>query len=285
MKIFIDKNTLMKIFKDRVLFDVSAKSLTSFKTGGILPVVVFPSNKQEIEFLLSLEKNGIPVKFLGAGSNVLVSDYGFDGIIASTKNFSGVEYQDGVLNTLAGTRTNSVIGYCIKNQLTGLEFLAGIPGSIGGCLIMNAGTKNKSISDVVGVVEYINHDGEWINEKKENLLWKYRYSQIKEKSFFISSCTLKVEDGDADIIKQTIANIMQKRKTSQPLEYPSAGSVFKNPSGHYAGRLIEQTGLKGFRIGDAVVSEKHANFIVNLGKATSSDIWKIICHIQETVKK
>ncbi|MGC8805887.1 MAG: UDP-N-acetylmuramate dehydrogenase, partial [Candidatus Ratteibacteria bacterium] len=237
-KNLVDKGTLIKIFKDRVLFDISAKSLTSFKTGGILPVVVFPSKKQEIEFLLNLKKEGISIKFLGAGSNVLVSDDGFDGIIASTKNFSGVKYQDGVLSALAGTKVNNVIGYCVRNHLTGLEFLAGIPGTIGGCLIMNAGIKNKSISDVVGIVEYMNYEGKWIKEKKENLLWKYRYSQLKEKSFFIFSCTLKVEVGNKDTIRQSIANIMQKRRISQPLEYPSAGSVFKNPPDHYAGKLI-----------------------------------------------
>jgi len=283
--VFVDKKILVNIFGDRISFDVPAKCFTSFKTGGILPVVVFPLNKQEIEFLYSLKQAGIAVKFLGAGSNILVSDEGFDGIIASTKNLSGIEELEGFLNVLAGTRVNSLIGYCVKNNLAGLEFLTGIPGTIGGCLIMNAGTKQKSISDAVKIVEYMNHEGIWLKENKKNLLWKYRHSQLKEKSFFIFSCSLKTEAGNRETIRRIIADTMQKRKTSQPLEYPSAGSVFKNPPDGFAGKLIEDAGLKGYRIGDAAVSEKHANFIINLGSATSSDIWKIICHIQETVKK
>ncbi len=279
-----EKKELTEIFGQGIIFDANAEDFTTFKTGGIISAVVFPSNKKEIETLYEFSKN-IPVRFIGCGSNLLISDYGYDGILAVTRGISGISYSDQLILSYSGTKISSLLGWCIKNCLSGFEFLAGIPGTIGGALINNAGAKDKSISDTIEMVEYLDTDGNWRNEKKDEILWKYRYSQLKEKAFFVFSSTLKTGGkASEDIIKNTVSTIMRQRKKTQPLEYPSAGSVFKNPPGLFAGRIIEEAGLKGYRIGNAMVSEKHANFIINTGKASSTDIWNLIKLIQETIK-
>jgi len=280
-----EKKLIQDYFGRQASFNVYAKDFTTFKTGGPVSAVVYPCEKKDIEFLFNLKKNtGIIVKFVGNGSNILVSDHGFDGVIAFTKNFSHIECEDEIVSAFSGAKLNKVIGFCIEKGLSGLEFLTGIPGTLGGALIMNAGTKTMSISDIVLSVEFMDHDGKWCREKREQIAWKYRYSQLKEKAFFILSATMKVKKGNAQEIKKTISEIMEQRKHSQPLEYPSAGSVFKNPEGFFAGALIEQAGLKGYCEGKAKISEKHANFIVNTGNASSTDIWKLMRYIQQTIK-
>jgi len=279
-----EKKLISNYFGEYASFNVYAKNFTTFKTGGSVSAVVYPREKKDIEFLFGLKSSGVDVKFVGNASNILVSDHGFDGVMAFTKNFSEIECEDEVLNAFSGTKLNKIIGFCIEKGLSGTEFLTGIPGTLGGALIMNAGTKTMSISDIVLSVEFMNNDGKWCREQKDTIIWRYRYSQLREKSFFILSATMKVKKDNAQGIKKTIREIMKKRKQSQPLEYPSAGSVFKNPEGFYAGTLIEQAGLKGYCEGKAKISEKHANFIINTGDATSSDIWKLMKHVQQTIK-
>ncbi|MCM8817487.1 MAG: UDP-N-acetylmuramate dehydrogenase [Candidatus Omnitrophica bacterium] len=278
------KNLLKDTFKDNVVFDVSAKDFTTFKTGGILSAVVFPSDKTHIELLFELWQKGIPVKFVGCGSNLLISDEGFDGIIAVTKKFSGIDYTKDNISVCCGTKISSLIKFCIDKNIAGFEFLAGIPGTIGGALVNNAGTKEKSISQVVLNVEYIDKKGFWQKEKKNNFVWEYRYSSLKNEAFFIFSTSLITEKGAAGEIKKKVSQIMKKRIQTQPLQYPSAGSVFKNPPGFFAGKLIQDAGLKGLKIGGAMVSEKHANFIVNIKNASSTDVWNLIRHIQQTIR-
>ncbi|MCX7705038.1 MAG: UDP-N-acetylmuramate dehydrogenase [bacterium] len=278
------KDLLLNTFgKDCVVFNVSAKNFTSFKTGGELAAVVFPSEKKHIEFLFNLSKEGVSVRFIGCGSNLLISDDGFDGIMAITKKISGISRSEKELSVLAGTKLSTLIKFCIKKDISGFEFLAGIPGTIGGALINNAGIKEKSISQVVLFVEYMDKNGLWQRKGKNEIIWDYRYSGLREKSFFVFSTVLIGEKGDPDQIKKKIALIMKKRKETQPLVFPSAGSVFKNPPGFFAGKLIDQAGLKGFKVGGAMVSEKHANFIVNTGNATSTDVFNLMKYIQKTI--
>lgn len=278
-----EKKLLEEYFRKNVMFDVPAECFTSFKTGGILSAVVFPENRDEIEFLFDLSRKGMPVRFIGKGSNVLISDSGFDGIIAVTKRISGINCYQNYVSVLCGTKISSLINYCIKNGLSGFEFLSGIPGTIGGALMNNAGTKDRSISHLVLSVEYMDKSGNWQNKKRDHIAWQYRYSGLKDETFFVFSATLMAEKGDSSEIIKMVKEIMKRRRKTQPLEYPSAGSVFKNPHGYYAGKLIEDAGLKGLRIGGAMISEKHANFIVNTGNASSSEIWGLIKHIQETI--
>ncbi|MCM8765141.1 MAG: UDP-N-acetylmuramate dehydrogenase [Candidatus Omnitrophica bacterium] len=277
------KKMLENTFGKRVVFDTSAKDFTTFKTGGPLSAVVFPSRKEEIEFLFELEKKGTEVKFIGRGSNLLISDHGFDGVIAATGKLSDVCLYENFVSGYCGTKISSLIGFCIMRSRGGLEFLSGIPGTIGGALINNAGIKETNISDVVEQIQYMDKGGNWIRSNKIEIAWNYRYSQLKEKAFFVLSCTLRTERNNREKIKENISAILKQRKEKQPLEYPSAGSVFKNPEGLFAGKLIEEAGLKGSRIGGAMISEKHANFIINTGNASSLDIWNLMKFIQEKV--
>ncbi|MCM8788524.1 MAG: UDP-N-acetylmuramate dehydrogenase [Candidatus Omnitrophica bacterium] len=277
------KKMLESAFGKSIIFDAPGGDFTTFKTGGPLSAVVFPSRKEEIEFLFELEKKGTEVKFIGRGSNLLISDHGFDGVIAATGKLSDVCLYENFVSGYCGTKISSLIGFCIMRSRGGLEFLSGIPGTIGGALINNAGIKETNISDVVEQIQYMDKGGNWIRSNKIEIAWNYRYSQLKEKAFFVLSCTLRTERNNREKIKENISAILKQRKEKQPLEYPSAGSVFKNPEGLFAGKLIEEAGLKGFRIGGAMVSEKHANFIINTGNATSSDIWNLMKYIQEKV--
>ncbi|MCM8825659.1 MAG: UDP-N-acetylmuramate dehydrogenase [Candidatus Omnitrophica bacterium] len=277
------KKMLVDAFGKRVVFDASAKDFTTFKTGGLLSAVVFPSKKEEIEFLFELEKKGTDVKFIGRGSNLLISDHGFDGVVAVTKQMSGIVLSENFVSCYCGTKISSLTGFCIEHSLCGLEFLSGIPGTIGGAIINNAGIKDTSISDVVDRIEYMDKSGHWTVANKPEVFWDYRYSRLKESAFFVLSCFLRAEKKSKEEVKKKISAILKQRKERQPLEYPSAGSVFKNPPGFFAGKLIEEAGLKGFSIGGAMVSEKHANFIINTGNASSSDIWNLIRYIQEKI--
>jgi len=283
--LMIHKKQIEGIFGERAVFNASARKFTTFKTGGSVAVIVFPSTEKEIDFLFDLNKDGVCVKFIGCGSNILISDDGFDGIIAITRNFSSIEYSDNFLRIFSGVELKKVLGFCVKNTLQNLEFLAGIPGTVGGSIIGNAGANNKSISDVIHSIRFLDKNGFWCEKRKDDIIWGYRYSDLRRYAFFVEWARIFVEKGDRKIIKENIKDIMKKRIQNQPLGYPSAGCVFKNPPGNFAGMLIENSGLKGFRIGDAEVSNKHANFIINLGNATSLDIWKIMVHIQSTIKK
>lgn len=277
------KKMLVDAFGKRVVFDASAKDFTTFKTGGLLSAVVFPSKKEEIEFLFELEKKGTDVKFIGRGSNLLISDCGFDGVIAVTEKISGISLSENFISGYCGAKISFLMGFCIKHSLGGLEFLSGIPGTLGGALVNNAGIKETSISDIVYIIQYMDKSGHWTVANKPEISWDYRYSQLKGKAFFVLSCFLRAEKKSKEEVKKKISAILKQRKEKQPLEYPSAGSVFKNPPGFFAGKLIEEAGLKGFRIGGAMVSEKHANFIINTGNASSSDVWNLIRYIQKKV--
>lgn len=277
-------NLLKNNFGEKVIFNVSAKKFTTFKTGGILSAVVFPSDKKHIEFLFDLLQRGVSIKFIGCGSNLLICDDGFDGIIAITREISRIEYYANHLIVLAGTKISTFLKFCINNNIIGFEFLAGIPGTIGGSLINNAGTKDNNISQLVLTVEYMDKNGLWQRKRGNDIIWRYRYSELKNNAFFIFSANVMAEKGNGEELKKKVLEIMKKRKETQPLQYPSAGSVFKNPQGFFAGKLIEDAGFKGFKIGGAMVSEKHANFIINTGNASSQDIWNLMKHIQQTIR-
>lgn len=281
----LPKKQIEEIFGNRAVFDISAKKLTTFKTGGFVKVVVFPFSEEEIDFLFQLSKKGICIRFIGCGSNILVSDHGFDGIIAVTRNFSDIRYSEDLLHVSSGTKLSNLLGFCVENSIGGLEFLAGIPGTAGGAVIANAGTNNRSISDVIYSIRFLDVNGLWCEKKRNEIDWGYRYSDLKRYAFFVEFIRIIVEKGDDKTIKEKIKFLMKKRMQNQPLKYASAGCVFKNPSGCFAGMLIENAGMKGFRLGGAEVSDKHANFIVNAGGANSLDIWKLIVHIKNTVKK
>jgi UDP-N-acetylmuramate dehydrogenase len=258
---------------------------TSIKVGGPCRRMIFPE-KEEFLFatLKFLEEKGIPFFILGGGSKLLVSDEGFDGVVINLSKFKGIEIvkenkENIILKILAGTRINEIIGMGIKKGFGGIEFLGGIPATLGGAIKMNAGAFGNTISQLVKSIR-IFKKGEIKNiEAKENL-WEYR--KFKEEGIVISA-ELKFKKIEKDKIKALLKKYLEKRKETQPLLEKTFGSVFKNPPSLYAGELIEACNLKGYQIGSAKISEKHANFIVNLGNAKASEVLQLMKLAQEKV--
>ncbi|MCL5408675.1 MAG: UDP-N-acetylmuramate dehydrogenase [Candidatus Omnitrophica bacterium] len=278
------KDELKENFKDRVFFEFPASEITSFKTGGKISILLFPLDKKDIETLYNLEKqHNVPVKFLGRGSNVLISDKGYNGILAMTENFSKLSLENENVYAESGVKISGFLSFCMDNNLKNMEFLTGIPGSIGGAIIMNAGTKDLFISSITDKINFLDKKGGWVEKNVSEIITGYRMSSLKEEAFFIVSAIFKLERGNSGEIKQKMKEIMKTRMNIQPLEHPSAGSIFKNPPGFFAGKLIEDAGLKGTKTGGVEISEKHANFIINTGNANSSDVYELIMNVKEKI--
>ena len=266
---------------------------TTFRVGGAADYYVIPRNAKEAAGLVRyMELNGIPYFILGNGSNLLVSDEGYRGVVidlgrndGTSFTMLGYEYTDDelVMDVGAGCTMTSVGSYAIKFGGTGFESLAGIPGCVGGACIMNAGAFEREMKDVVRSVEVITRRGELKKLEKDEIEFRYRGSSLMDEGHIISRAEIVLQRGDPEAIRQRTEEIAARRKEKQPLEYPSAGSTFKRPTGFFAGKLIQDAGLKGYRIGGAQVSEKHAGFIINQGHATAADIAALIRHVQETV--
>lgn len=283
MNTFYDsvKNRGIEILKDEPL-----KNHTTFKIGGNAKYFVIPENADEIVFSLKeAGKLGLRTLVIGNGSNLLISDNGFDGaVIYIGEKMSNIEFLDETtIKAQAGALLVRVCRETLNASLSGMERLYGIPGSVGGCLYMNAGAYGSEMKDVVVCAEYIDENGNICTAANEEMLLSYRHSAFSGTKNVITSVTFKLEKSDKESIKATMDEYMQKRKDKQPLEYPSAGSVFKRPEGYFAGALIEQCGLKGKKVGGAQVSEKHAGFIINAGGATQSDVSELIRLCQKTV--
>ena len=261
------------------------KNITSFRTGGNARYIVLPSTYNEIVNLFSLcKKYKLPFFIIGKGTNILVSDDGLDGIVISTLRMRKINMEKEEIICEAGVRISELLKKCVENSLTGLEFLSGIPGTVGGAIVSNAGLKKEWIMEKVKKVEVILPEkGENETIEKGKINYGYRRSGLE--NYFIYRVFFELEKKERKEIKEKIKNYIMERKKKQPLGEFCAGSIFKNPPGLFAGELIEKCGLKGYSIGDAVISEKHANFIINKGNATSSDIYKLIKFIQEKVKE
>lgn len=269
------------------LLDEPLKYHTTFKVGGNCKIFIEVNSVDTITTLLKYFKsNGIQYAILGNGSNVIASDEGFNGaVLHFGKDFSNIELlDDTTIKSLAGTVLSKLCLLAKDNSLTGLEFAYGIPGTVGGALYMNAGAYGGEMSDVVVSAEYIDSNGDLqcISAKDMNLAYRQSIFAIHN-DMIIVSVTIKCEHGDAETIKNTMEDLLSRRKSKQPLEYPSAGSTFKRPVGNYASKLIDDCGLKGLSCGDAQVSEKHCGFVVNKGNATCNDIIKLTNKVIEIV--
>ena len=273
--------------EDRIIKNVSMANYTTFKTGGNADMMVCPHTKEELKGILKFfSEIGSPYYILGNGSNLLVSDDGIRRpVICIGKEFSDIEVFEECVTARAGAMLSSVARKAAENMLTGFEFAAGIPGTIGGALIMNAGAYGGEMKDVVEAVSFLGPDGEEFVASGEEMEFSYRKSALTDTDCIILGTTLKLKNGNLDEIKAKMAELAAKRREKQPLEYPSAGSTFKRPKGYFAGALIEQSGLKGKTVGGAQVSEKHAGFIINKGGATTSDIIELIEIVKDTVYK
>lgn len=257
---------------------------TSFKIGGPARVMVFPENEEElIKTLKKINLLNLPIFILGKGSNLLVSDEGIERIVINLSNLSEIIMVDGKIKAGAGASLAAVCNKALSEDLTGLEFAFGIPGGVGGALFMNAGAYGGEMAQVVERAEYITLNGEKGSIEKEDMMLGYRTSIFKKSDMIITSVTFKLSKGNRAEIKAAMEDYMSRRKAKQPLEYPSAGSTFKRPEGYFAGALIEKNNLKGKKIGGAMVSEKHAGFVINYDNATAEDVKKLMEFVADTV--
>lgn len=269
--------------KDKLFYDELMKNHTTFKIGGSCDLLFCPTQIDEIVSCINLCKiNDIPFYVIGNGSNILVRDEGYRGVIIKTTGINDIVKYDNTFYVGAGQSLENMSKYFFEQEYTGFEFACGIPGSFGGALYMNAGAYGSEIKEVV-VDTYILKDGKVLTYSNEQMNFGYRTSSVKNTDLVILASTLKLEKGNRTDIQSKIDDLTEKRVSKQPLEYPSAGSVFKRPVGDYAGRLIQESGLQGKFIGGAKVSEKHAGFIINYDNATSQDIIDLVEHVQQIV--
>ncbi|MCR5669864.1 MAG: UDP-N-acetylmuramate dehydrogenase [Butyrivibrio sp.] len=258
---------------------------TTFRTGGPASLFLCPGNKEELIKVLELLKRlQLPFFVIGNGSNLLVSDEGYEGAVISLSRFNDISLEgEDTLVVGAGALNSAIAAFARDNSLAGFEFAAGIPGTIGGAMIMNAGAYGGEMCQITERVEVISPDGEIMELDNSTMEFGYRTSAIKGRGYIVLSVRLKLTKGDKEAISALMTELAQKRKDKQPLEYPSAGSTFKRPEGYFAGKLIEDAGLRGFSVGGAQVSEKHCGFVINKGGATSSDVYELIKKVEAKV--
>jgi len=285
----------LKKIKGEVRHNEMLYKHTSLLVGGPADIFILPRDKEDILTIFKFNK-GLPVYFLGEGSNLLAPDKGYRGIVVSLKEgfrsikpplfFRKLDGNDyAVIKADAGVKMSYLAKYAAKYALGGLEKLAGIPGSLGGSLVMNAGAEGIEIGDLVRSVTRVTPAGEIQIIKRDGLVFEYRKTIFPPGGGVIVAAELELKKGDRLEIHNAIDRHLKRRGKTQPLTVPNSGSIFKNPPGASAGRLIESAGLKGYSIGDAGVSIKHANFIVNKGEAKSDDVLKLISHIQRAVQE
>lgn len=279
---FIDQNLADTVY----YLNADMRKHTTFKTGGPADLLVEPKNITEMQKLMKyISKEAIPYLVLGRGSNLLVSDQGIrEVVIKIGQNLSQCVVHNETLEIEAGAALIDLAKEAQKYSLSGLEFASGIPGTVGGAVFMNAGAYDDEIKDILEEVLVLTASGDLLIRKKEELELGYRSSIMQKNGEIILKASFKLQKGNQEAIEHRMNELKQKREKSQPLELPSAGSVFKRPLGHYTGKLIQDANLKGYQIGGAQVSQKHAGFIVNTGQATSSDVLNLIKHIQREVK-
>ena len=262
------------------------KNHTSFKVGGPADILVTPESAEQIIEIVKLchEKN-IPLFVMGNGTNLVVSDKGIRGLVLKIfDKFNSIEVNGNSIIVQAGALLSTVSNIALEHQLSGLEFASGIPGTLGGAIAMNAGAYGGEMKDVAVRTRYIDCKGHVKVVEGEQHRFEYRRSIIQKEGGIVLNSELQLKKGTGSEIKAVIDDLTMRRKEKQPLEMPSAGSIFKRPEGYYTGKLIEECGLKGYRIGGAEVSAKHCGFIVNAGGASASDIKELIRYIQDTVK-
>lgn len=259
---------------------------TTFRIGGNADCLLQIESAEQLskvkKYLKTLE---IPYFVIGNGSNLLVSDEGYAGVILSVaERMSDVKVEGNCIIAQAGAPMSKIARAALENGLGGFEFASGIPGTIGGGVVMNAGAYDGELKQVVTLVKVVDEDGNLLELDNETMEFGYRTSAIKNTHFTAVEVQIELQPGDKDAIRARMDELAAKRREKQPLEYPSAGSTFKRPEGHFAGALIMNAGLRGFQIGDAQVSEKHCGFVINKGKATAADVLNLIAHVQKEVK-
>ena len=278
---------LKKLKVGKIVNNPKMSDYTTYKVGGNALAIVYPNDIDDLVKLLTyLKENKIKFKILGNGSNLIFSDETYEGVLIKLSEFNNLEINDTIVTVGAGYNLVKLSLKTARMGLSGLEFASGIPGTIGGAIFMNAGAYKMDMSYIVSEVKVLTPDMTIKTLYNKDLDFQYRSSFLqKNKDYICLEAKLVLKRGDVDKIMDIIADRKQRRLLTQPLEYPSAGSVFRNPENDYAGRLIEELGYKGKNIGGAYVSEKHANFIINKDNATASDVRNLINEIKDKVKE
>ena len=278
--------------ESRLLENEPMSGHISFRVGGPADYLVQAADEKAVADVLSFcRKEQIPCYVLGNGTNVLVKDEGYRGVILQIgQNMSDISVrreEDGsaVICAQAGALLSAIAHRALEEGLAGMEFAAGIPGSLGGAVVMNAGAYGGEMKDILTSVRLLMPDGEIVTKSPEELRLGYRYSLVPKLSATVLSAEIRLAAGDREEIRAKMDDLAKQRRDKQPLEYPSAGSTFKRPVGHFAGKLIQDAGLRGYTVGGAQVSEKHCGFVINRGGATASDVLRLMEDVQRLVEK
>lgn len=272
---------------DNVCTDELMKKHTTFRIGGPADYYVTPHSKDEIvQVIAACRERQTPYYILGNGSNLLVSDSGYRGVILQIfKNFNDIRVEGTCLTAKAGALLSKIAKKALENSLTGFEFAAGIPGTLGGAAVMNAGAYGGEMKDVLEEVTVLSREGDILTLRREELEMGYRSSVIARKGYIVLEAKMRLKHGSREEIAARMEELKEKRASKQPLEYPSAGSTFKRPEGYFAGKLIMEAGLRGFSVGDAQVSEKHCGFVINRGEATAEQVRELMREVIRRVEE
>lgn len=271
---------------ERIRYNEPMQDHTTFRIGGPADIMVMPESVPEIMRVLEwVRKRDLPYLVIGEGSNLLVKDGGIRGVVIKLgPGFSRVEFRGTEVEAQAGVKVSRLAALAADRGLSGLEFAEGIPGSLGGAVYMNAGAYGGEMSQIIKEVTVISESGEITVLEKPALEFGYRTSSIQKKGYIVLEAKLVLHPDEPQLIWQRMDELSRQRREKQPLEYPSAGSVFKRPPGRFVGPMIDELGLKGYRVGDAEVSTKHAGFIVNRGRAAARDVLELVSLIKRRVK-
>ena len=285
----IIQNSNLTIPKDNILYNEDMKKHTTFKIGGPAECFIKIKTKEELKEILKFaKKNNIEITILGNGSNILVLDGGIDGITLTIQiEYINIEQNNEKykIHVSSGYKLSKFAQICLKNEITGFEELSGIPGTIGGAVSMNAGAHGKEMKDIVEKIKCVDINGDEKEFLNKEAKFDYRKSIFKGNSYIVTEVVLNLEKGKKEEIKAKMNEYAQYRKTRQPIEYPSAGSTFKRGKDFITAKLIDNAGLKGYSIGDAVVSTKHSGFVINKGNASAKDVIDLVKHIKKTVEE
>ncbi len=261
------------------------KKHTSFEIGGPADLFAVPQTEEAfIELIREMDSKSIPFLVLGKGSNLLIRDGGIRGVVVSTEKLKGIERDGDRITAKAGNSLREISDAAIDAELSGFEFASGIPGTLGGGVRMNAGAYDGEMKDVVESVRLLDPEGNVVELESPDLHFAYRHSLLQEKPYYLLSATLRLTPGEKDEIRAKVEDLDERRSSKQPLEYPSAGSTFRRPKGYFAGKLIQDAGMQGKKVGGAQVSEKHAGFVINAGGATAKDVLDLIHEVQKQIK-
>ena len=273
------------IGKDRVLVEEPMKKHTTFRLGGAADYFLSPEKAEQVAKLIHIcREENISYFILGNGSNLLVSDRGYRGtVIQIFKNMNDIRVEGTKLYVQAGALLSAIARKALDAGLTGMEFASGIPGTVGGAAVMNAGAYGGEMKDIIKSVTVLTKEGEMKVLDASELQFGYRTSVIKENGYVVLEAVIQLCPGDKETIQKRMEELKEQRVTKQPLEYASAGSTFKRPEGYFAGKLIQDAGLRGYQVGGAQVSEKHCGFVINTGDAVAEDVWNLIHDVQEKV--